>query len=253
MNFIKKSNLPLKKVKYIAIDSRAEEIIDNELKQLGIKAITVPCDNTLPKPISGHTDIHLFHLENGVFFTSDFFHEVFSREIISLINKKDCDFFNNRQVTEKLGREYPHDVALNAVNVGDYLICNTKTISKDILGINTKEIIEVNQGYTKCSVSVVSDDAVITDDPSIFKAVKNKIDVLLTEHQNVLLDGYNYGFIGGCSGKISKDTLAFCGNINTHKQSEDIKAFCKNHGVFCTSLSNGNLYDYGSLIPIIEE
>ena len=132
------------------------------------------------------------------------------------------------------------------------MICNTKTVFKQILSTD-KEIIDTNQGYTKCSIAVVSDNAIITDDVDIYKKCKKKIDVCFVEKNSVRLNGYNYGFIGGCCGKISKDKLAFFGDVNYHKNSKEIKEFCYKYDVECISLSNLPLYDYGSLIPIIEE
>jgi hypothetical protein len=61
-------------------------------------------------------------------------------------------------------------------------------------------IIDVKQGYTKCSVLPVSNNAFITDDISIYnQCVSFGIDVLYVGKGDVSLPGYNYGFIGGCA------------------------------------------------------
>ncbi len=247
MNFIKSPNLPNNKIKYAICDSRIGEAISTELNSLEISVISVPQNKILHEPVSAHPDMQILHLGGGNFL-SDI-------SILDLLNIKEisiCEKFNNRRVAYELGREYPNDVLFNAVIMGKYIICNKKTVCNEIFLLE-KEIINVNQGYTKCSVAVVNDDAIITDDISIYKSVSGKIDALYVEHGLVELNGYNYGFIGGACGKISKNILAFYGSIQKCKQYNDIKLFCSNHNVECISLSNKPLYDFGSLIPIIEE
>ena len=66
----------------------------------------------------------------------------------------------------------------------------------------------------------------------------------------VKLAGYSYGFIGGASGKISSDTVAFCGDIDTHPDSDAIRAFLSKYGIKALSLDDNSLYDIGSIIPL---
>ncbi len=250
MNFISKPNLPEKSVKYAVIDSRVEKSMLLSLKVLGCDTIFVRKDNRLSEPIASHADLHIFHLGNSEFLTSGNFQKEFNDKLCGI--KSICEIFNNRRVERELKKEYPQDVFLNAVSVGDYIICNVKTVAKEILNTD-KTIIHTNQGYTKCSVAVVSDNAIITDDFDIYRKCKEKIDVCLVEKNSVMLNGYSYGFIGGSCGKIAKNKLAFFGDINKHKNAQTIIDFCNKYNVECVSLSDSPLYDYGSLIPIIEE
>lgn len=250
MNFIKRPNLPTKAVKYVVCDSRTESAVIKELKSLGINVIYVPESKHLQNPVSAHPDMHLFYVGNGSFYSSKEYCEIFTTQIEAL--NIDCELFNNTAICGYLKENYPYDVPLNGVTVGEYLICNTKTIAEEILQGTSKKIISINQGYTKCSTCVVCESAIITDDPSIAKAVKGKIDVLYLEHSEIKLNGYNYGFIGGCSGKLSNDVLAFSGSIEKLSYGNTIKSFCSNHRVNCMSLSDSQLYDYGSILPIIE-
>ena len=251
MNFILKPNFPKKNVKYIVSDCRIDKTIEAELKNLNISIIKVNEDESLHRPICAHTDIHLFHKGNGEFITSKSYWTYFNKSVERIGNKDICENFNNVCCPEQLHFEYPHDVPLNAVIIGDYLICNTNTVYNDIKLLN-KKIISTKQGYTKCSVAPVCENAIITDDVNIYNSVKPYLDVLLIEKGCVELKGYNYGFIGGCAGKLSKEILGFCGDINKCIQKYEIISFCRNHNVECISLSSENLYDYGSLIPIIE-
>lgn len=249
MNFLNNPNLPEKNVKISVCDIRISENIKNELANLGVKCLFVPIAKKLQIPVAAHPDIHMCYIGNGSFYTSTEFCEI----LTNCVSNIDCELFNNAPIKTELIADYPGDVPLNCVTVGDYLICNPKTVYKEIIETTSKKIIAVKQGYTKCSTCIVSDNAIITDDESIRNAVKDKLDVLYVNHGPVNLTGYNYGFIGGCCGKLSKDTIGFTGDLNSCEFAEDIRAFCKNYKVDCISLSKERLYDYGSLIPIAEE
>ena len=147
--------------------------------------------------------------------------------------------------------EYPHDVAFNAAPVGDRLICRRDAVSPTVAGLyNENDIINVKQGYAKCSVCVVNDNAIITADRSVATAAEKRgIDVLVVSPAGVRLDGYDCGFIGGASG-ADGENVYFCGSIDLHPDGERIKEFCKNHGKTAVSLSDEPMYDYGTLMII---
>ena len=95
------------------------------------------------------------------------------------------------------------------------------------------------------------DFSIITSDMSVYdKAGKKGVDVLLIEKGHIDLNGYDYGFIGGASGLISKNKLAFTGNVKLYPDYEAIKNFCNDRGVEIISLSEKKLYDYGSLFRV---
>lgn len=148
---------------------------------------------------------------------------------------------------------YPDNVALNAAVVGKYVICKTDALDKIVPEYCRKhgyKLINVRQGYTKCSCAVVSDKALITADVSIYRMLNDTdIDVLRIGQGSVTLDGAEYGFIGGASGyNKSAKTLYFCGNVDTHPDGADIRAFCEKHGTDIVSLSDDELTDIGGII-----
>lgn len=254
MNFIESPSLPRGKVKHVLCDETLHLDILRELGALGISTVKVSKNKNLNTSIASHPDINVFHVGKGEFYTSQEYSHEFEEKLKDIISEgKHCDFFNNRRVGNKLSSNYPGDVLLNAVIVDKYLICNPKTVAKEILEYADKKVIEVKQGYSKCSICPVTENAIITDDPSIYEALNNTLDVLYIDHGEIKLSGYNYGFIGGSTGKLADDLLAFTGALSKNKNCDMIKGFCKEHGVYCVSLSNGDLYDYGSLIPITEE
>ena len=142
---------------------------------------------------------------------------------------------------------------LNCVVLNDKLICNTKTIADEVLQMAIKDnlkIINVNQGYTKCSTCIVNKNAIITSDKSIYKSCRNEMDVLLIRQGYIELSGTDYGFIGGSSFKYNRNTLVLIGNIKLHPDYESIKSFVENHNVELLSLTEKTMIDIGSIIPI---
>jgi len=198
-------------------------------------------------PLNYHPDTFCFNLEKNKWI---FFEEVYK------INKDIIDSLDiNVIITQNPAScEYPYDIGLNAAMFGNNLVCNVKYTHSKIIEYadsTEKNIIDVKQGYAKCSVCIVDENSIITSDESIYKkASNNNINVLLIEKGHIDLNGYNYGFIGGCSGLINQNKLAFTGNIKEHPNYKEIKDFCSNRGVGIISLSSQKLYDYGSLLCI---
>lgn len=240
MEYIERANLPDGKIKYAIIDFRAEDI-KKGLSALGINVISTKYIENVDPAICGHGDVQIFHIGNGNFLSC----------------REAADYYTSRldgakitPISKHLGNNYPSDCLLNAVMSGEYIILNKNAAAKEVLNLN-KQIIHVNQGYSKCSVCVVAENAFITSDAGIYNSCKKeKIDIFLTNDKSVVLDGYDYGFIGGATGKLDKSTLGVCGNAMLLKDYDNIRAFCLNHGVYIESLSNCRPKDIGSIIPI---
>jgi hypothetical protein len=66
------------------------------------------------------------------------------------------------------------------------------------------------------------------------------------------LKGLDYGFIGGASGLISPNLLAFAGDITAHPDFDKIEKFLFKNGINIKILDDGPLMDIGT-ITIIKE
>ena len=149
------------------------------------------------------------------------------------------------------GYNYPEDIAYNIAVTGKYAIHNFRYTDPVFLNNSPYTHILVNQGYSKCSVCVVAEDAIVTSDKGIALSAGNSgMDVLLISSGYVSLPGYDYGFIGGASGLTEKDVLCFCGDIALHPDYDRIRDFCKKHSVEIVSLCEGMPIDVGTIIPL---
>ena len=155
----------------------------------------------------------------------------------------------------ELGYNYPDNVKFNAVVMGDYFIHNIKFTSKNLLAEANrlgKYLIHVPQGYTKCNMAVVSDNAAITSDMGIANAIKvanADIDLLVIEPGHVALRGLPYGFLGGASGRV-KGEMIFHGNLAAHPDFDKISDFVKKHNCKLTYFEDFELEDIGSIFEV---
>ena len=109
------------------------------------------------------------------------------------------------------------------------------------------------QGYSRCSVCVVNDNAIITADEGICRSAKaHGIDVLKIRPGYIDLPGFDHGFIGGASFKISDTKLAFTGRLDSHPDAEQMIGFASLHSVDIVYITDKPAFDIGGAIPIIE-
>lgn len=155
--------------------------------------------------------------------------------------------------TEKdIKKNYPCNVLLNALFIDGKLYCKTDALDETVKRYcvdNNIEIINVNQGYTKCSTAVFG-NSFITADIGIFeKLTKNGVEGLLIESGDITLDGADYGFIGGCS-FYNNGTAYFTGDLTEYKNGNIIKDYLNNKGIKIEYLIKDKLIDIGGFIVL---
>lgn len=152
---------------------------------------------------------------------------------------------------EPISGKYPHNIPLNACAVGKNLIGKLDSVDPKVILFCKKRgyrMIDVRQGYTKCSCAVVSNNALITADNGIYYSLKEtNIEVLKIEEGRIGLSENLNGFIGGASGYYH-NRLYFTGNIRLHQDYQKIREFCNNHHTKIISLSEKPLQDIGGIL-----
>ena len=140
--------------------------------------------------------------------------------------------FTLENCIKKAGKKYPENVLLNCLFLNETLYGRLDSVDDTVLehcrksGIKT---VNVNQGYARCYSLQIADNAVITADKSIEKALKNNgAEVLLISPGHIKLKGFEYGFIGG-AGFYDDNTVYFFGNIKKHPDHKKIREFVKRY------------------------
>lgn len=240
-----KPNLPKKSARLCVISGKNKKVI-RALEQRGILCCQTRPSKSLSVPIADHPDMLMLPLKAGYCLVSADQKELLRRLDQFQIKAEPC---------KVLKPGYPAETAFNTLLIGNYLIGGSTSISF-LSSFETKyEITTVKQGYTRCSVIPVTEQAAITADRGIADALKTVgIEVLLIRPETgILLKGYQYGFIGGCCGKISAHELAFCGDFKTLEQYREIEHFLERFDVEPISLTTEPMQDLGGILTLCEE
>lgn len=219
----------------IVISDSAPEALVEYFEFKGFNVILFEKMDKPHEAVSNHPDMFMFY-----------------DDILFLEKDVTQSLSENAVKSELIGNEYPSDIKYNICKVGNKIICKYEYISSDIIK-HFKErkykILNVNQGYAKCSTCIVDDDSIITADKSISKiCIDNDIDVLLIEPGHIILKKFNYGFIGGAS-VMFDDIVFFNGDITEHPDYDAINSFIKSKNKKIEYM-NYPLEDLGSFIII---
>ena len=188
-----------------------------------------------------HADMQVLRINDTVF-VAECFYEAYGKLFSCKLNIIPVD---------SPAGAYPHNIALNAAFVSGRLFCKKSSLADEVkiyCEKNCIEIVDVKQGYAKCSTLILGDKGIVTADSGIAAAAeKCGIDVLKIRSGFINFEGADYGFIGGSSGLIG-ETVAFFGDISMHPDGEAVTAFIRQKGLNYLSLGEEILNDVGGLI-----
>jgi len=243
MKFIETPNLPQSKVTQCILSGEYKSVID-DLEKLSIQVVTVPPCDDIEDKIACHADMICHHLGGNRLLVYPY-----NNNLTCKLTSLGLDILHTNS---RLSKAYPNDILFNSARVGKWLICNEKhTDSSIISSVNQGNIIDTKQGYAKCSTLVVDENSIITADIHISSTAKSKgLDVLLISKGNIILAGYEYGFIGGCAFKFDKNKMYFTGDLNSHTDCKEIEKFLAVRNIDIVLGSGDSLIDIGSIIPV---
>lgn len=229
-------------MKIAFVDYRITNNEENNISKLDYEILKCPKSSDLYDAVSGHPDMLMHIVDNQKIIV----HKNMQIEFITRLKKLKFDVILSHN---ELSDTYPEDIILNGVEISNFFIHklnNTDTILLN--NINGKILIDVNQGYTKCSTAVVSEKAIMTSDKKIAETLRDlNIDVLYLPPGDIILPGLNYGFIGGCCSLLEENLIVFYGDLRNYKYGFEVLTFLKKHSVEPYYLSTGKLIDRGSI------
>ena len=246
MKLIDKPNLPEGKVTALICGTEDEKIL-SYLERKGIAVIKNAPNLNIDAAVSTHADMAAVHLGG-----KDIIIGKNQTQLSDGLKKLGMNVLESENPIEG---EYPEDIGLNFTLVGTYAFGNFTYADKTLLkATESLERFNVKQGYCKCSVLVVQENAIITDDEGIHRKASEKgLCSLLVSKGDISLDGHPYGFIGGASGKIAKDRVLFFGDIEKHCDFNKISSFLSGHGCTYECTDKGVLRDIGGIVSLCEE
>ena len=239
--FIKRPLLPESDVTLCAVSEDAVDII-RLLEERGIAVIRVRKAENLPDMISSHADLQVLPLGDECVAVNEA-----QEEVISMLEKRGFRVIK----VGGFGKKYPDDCVLNLLPFGDMLIGKRSVIPQELIDLGRFRTVNVRQGYCRCSSLLLDDQTVLTDDKSIGDTVLNfaKFTIILKQKE-ILLEGYDHGFIGGSCGKLSEKEIAFAGIIPDSEFGYLLKKELTDHGFFFRELGKEPLRDIGGIVPL---
>lgn len=234
--------------KFALIDSRASAEITSSLSRFGYEVIKMPPFYELSEPVSCHPDMLITVLKNTIYCHEKYFSV--AKDIFYSLEKEG---YTVKRDDHTISSVYPYDISYNCSIIQNKvfaLVCHmSPTLKKDCSDMNM-ELINVRQGYTKCSSALIGDMGIISSDSTIINAAKNQgISALHITEGHIDLLPYSHGFIGGATG-YDNGKMFFSGNYLTHPDGKEMESFCKSFEIEPISLTNGNLTDIGTILFI---
>lgn len=232
-------------MKTVLVDFRTSEIEKENIYINGFETITVPPSKVLYAAVCGHPDmlLHILDKKNIIV------HKDMNMSFINVLKNLD---YNILFSCTSLKETYPYDICLNGLNIGNIFLHNLKYTDKNLISmLKNKKLLNVKQGYSKCSTALVSSSAAMTSDIKIYNTlVMNGIKTLMLPPGHIELPGLNYGFIGGTCGLLEEGSLAFFGDLRNYLYGDIVLKFLIEQDVRPIFLSKGNLIDRGTLFRI---
>lgn len=231
---------------FVIVSEEINEYFEKELTDCGLIVIKVRKNKKLYTAIESHPDIILCGLGKTIVVEADTY-DYLSEELTNL----GCHVIKTEAI--KSGK-YPDDIKLNLAYTVKFAIHNLKHTDETLLKILNRdledslvELIDIKQGYSKCSLLIVDERSVITSDIGIYSSLKDKMNCLFIEKGHIKLSTLDYGFIGGASGRY-KDEIWFYGDVSKHPDYKVIKAFIEDRKLKLKYFKEFELEDVGSVL-----
>lgn len=226
---------------YVSVAENFPEESAEKLKKYG-QVVRTKANTRVLRGLDTHPDILVHPLPSGNLVVDrdnyDYYKEIFP-------NKKIIP--SHSSLTEK----YPGDIHLNAFAFKNIFIHNLKHTDQVILDYYKRagyDLVNIKQGYTKCSC-LVTEDFVITSDGGIYESLRDFIPIYKIDHGQIKLQNFNYGFIGGATGVLGKK-IFFTGDFSHHSSYEEILKIINKYDYEIEILSKDPIEDYGTIFFI---
>lgn len=207
-----------------------------------LDVVKLPFDPLIAAPIADHPDSLICIYKKKLYCHTTYAES--ARAELEYI----CSTGKLQLVTDSCERhaEYPFDCAFNVLVMDDRQILIGRRESlvdplKSFCNAGT------NQGYSACT-SLYADGTVITADPSIEKAVKGLgVPVYRISGKDIVLPGYNEGFIGGAGGAF-ESTVCLFGSPEHSESAAEVESFCRDNSLSLVCLEDDILTDRGGIM-----
>ena len=231
--------------RFMIVDNRYAETARKSWGEMYEIIPSVTCQS-LAEPVSAHPDMVLFKTGKREFICAPDVYEEYKR----MLQPIGVDLICGKK---ELKSNYPEDIAYNILKTDSSAFgkfSETEETIKKYLEAENIKMINVKQGYSKCSVCSFAGGA-ITADESLYSALlADGQDTLKIPCGEIFLRGYDYGFIGGASGENDDGELFFFGDLKMLSFGEKIIRFLEEKKKKIHQISGITPIDVGTIMFI---
>jgi hypothetical protein len=191
--------------------------------------------------ISCHPDIFFCQMNNELIVTPNV-----PEKFKTILMKNNISFLEGEL---PVGIKYPDTARYNAVCTEKYLIHNFRHTDSVITDhADDRELVHVDQGYTRCNLLALKEDHFITSDSGISRVLtRYGLNHLYVDPSDIILPRMNHGFFGGACGVHENKVFILC-NLDHFKEGEKVRDFLQLLSYEIVELYDGPLFDGGSLL-----
>ena len=229
--------------KTILLGARYRERLDEALVRHGFVPFYLSENPLLDARLSAHADLSLVKISE--------------RTIVAVAqlceNAQFCDLvlgagYDLVLAENEQSAAYPEDTGLCVCAVGENIFCRKDSTDPAVLRHHRGRVINVRQGYAKCSICALPSGAIITSDNGIFEAAEMAgVCALKIFPGGIELSGFDTGFIGGAS-FCCEGVLYLTGSLGMHPSRGEICSFLKEQGMELCELTSEPIFDIGGAI-----
>lgn len=236
----------------IIVDNRIRKIEMEFLNKLDRNILALPSINNVYEEISSHVDIYISKIKDTLIIEKAMYDNIKEK----VLDNDICIVRGN----ETVKNPYPNDILYNVCVIGNNAIHNFKYTDKKLLEIIDKKglnKININQGYSNCSIAVIDDNSAIVSDKKIANMLQGYgIDTLYIDEKldiKLLDKKGNYskmsGFIGGAIERMENNVIVF-GDLNKIDKENKIRNFITSRNLNVIDFKGFDVIDYGGIIKI---
>lgn len=236
----------------IIVDNRIRKIEMEFLNKLDRNILALPSINNVYEEISSHVDIYISKIKDTLIIEKAMYDNIKEK----VLDNDICIVRGN----ETVKNPYPNDILYNVCVIGNNAIHNFKYTDKKLLEIIDKKglnKININQGYSNCSIAVIDDNSAIVSDKKIANMLQEYgIDTLYIDEKldiKLLDKKGNYskmsGFIGGAIERMENNVIVF-GDLNKIDKENKIRSFITSRNLNVIDFKGFDVIDYGGIIKI---
>lgn len=236
----------------IIVDNRIRKIEMEFLNKLDRNILALPSINNVYEEISSHVDIYISKIKDTLIIEKAMYDNIKEK----VLDNDICIVRGN----ETVKNPYPNDILYNVCVIGNNAIHNFKYTDKKLLEIIDKKglnKININQGYSNCSIAVIDDNSAIVSDKKIANMLQEYgIDTLYIDEKldiKLLDKKGNYskmsGFIGGVIERMENNVIVF-GDLNKIDKENKIRNFITSRNLNVIDFKGFDVIDYGGIIKI---